>query len=432
MGPKERLSPPTIQKEMLEIAAAAAAHQKHYVDLISAYADCIRSYLESRNEIHKVETGHKAAWKDVAGKGVVYVDGGMGMMESNAFVPLAIRVGSYYAKPGTKLRKFAYEKQQVNQLVGDSDISFYDETDHNIAELGSEHELMGAARITVEAAGLEQSIDRYKGDGLAFAFLHGSLVNPVTRYTAQGIPPFNSKRVKELCPYIDVDALGPKDLHYAKIYLQILERIEGHGVPTAGVVERKSTSHILARTILRKMQEEGFITSTYMKEAEGDLRRYRVVDSAIMHAVLRRGEYLSFREIERTAGGVGQSDYDLDIQRYPQPWATYLSTSDCRLPIRVETMRELEAGIERDMMRYLFHDSLLLSSYAYPLGLCAVDTFVKVSSKLAGRISNLTALNLIKAAVDKSRAEGNSEPIRMVFGHLAGNQRGTFNRPQAS
>jgi len=425
----ERLKYPTIQRELIDIAfRAASTSQPDYIAIISRISEVLRDFLIKKGRIKSLKKNHLNLWDSFKGKGIAYVDGGVGGVEATkGFTPMAIRVASYYVAPGTPNRRFQFENQIVEDISTPGKNSIFAES-WNGADDESDDALKMMVRITLESMGLLKCISREKNSGLKMAFLHGSIVNPVSRYTDTHLPDFSYDKIINLLPELGDNSEDLKRrTHFVNVYLSVLNKIQDTAIPVAGVVERKSKTYKLGETLLNQMKESGELNAQICQETISELKRIKVVDSILMHAVLREGEYLDFTEVERDSGIVGDGNLRAYVDRFPKPLVSYLSVSDARLPIRVELMKRNEN--ENEMMNYLYHDSLLMSNYFYPLGLCAVDNFVRVTNSSTGKITELMAMNLLKVAVAKAINDGNNDPIRLVFGHLTGAKRDTFTRP---
>ena len=106
----------------------------------------------------------------------------------------------------------------------------------------------------------------------------------------------------------------------------------------------------------------------------------------------------------------------------PEPYVTYLKTSEFRKPIRVETLNILESF--DDDIDFIFHSAKMLPQYAFPLGLDTVDKLAKVPNWMRHSLKNAYQMRMLRALINT----GNKEYIELGLKSLIPNRNG-FNRP---
>ena len=106
----------------------------------------------------------------------------------------------------------------------------------------------------------------------------------------------------------------------------------------------------------------------------------------------------------------------------PEPFVTYLKTSEFRKPIRVETLNVRDSF--DDDIDLVFHSAKMLPEYAFPLGLDTVDKLAKVPSWMKNSLKNAYQMRMLRAVIDS----GNKEWIELGLKSLIPNRNG-WNRP---
>jgi hypothetical protein len=418
---KERVQQPHILSEMLKLSLSHSSEaQKHYLAVLEALATNIRDMLDSAGMIQSVEIDHARMWKEVAGRPISFVDGGMANVASLGAEPVAIRVGSYTVTPGRKdpqRELFRMEKQLVAELFDlRSSQGLFDDLFEDPSKLRD------AARMSLEAAGGTQCLTQSPKP--AFLFLHGALVNPVSAYADENFPAFSARGLEILLPPDERNRSG-RDAKFVCVYLRLLQLLQQSGTNVASVVERASSSKIVSKALLDLLKKSDVSPGpSEIEQAKEKLDEYAIPDPVLFHAILNEGEYLSPVAVDRNVEHK-RPRYSADvIANYPMPNVTYVGVGEHALPLRVEFFEPPPEGYEL-CIRLVIHSSRLMPNYAFPAGLDIVDKFAKVPNWMSQPISSTMAVQLLKRAIDT----GNPKIIEAAKRMLCGTKRDWLFRP---
>jgi hypothetical protein len=170
--------------------------------------------------------------------------------------PLAVRVGGYIVTPGDKTpnrKHFIVLKKLISELYTATDGGVYDWTFPDCDALRH------AARISTEAAGAVTVLQDYPG--VRWLFLHGALVNPVSRYsdvmrdgkTQHAFPHFSPAALSELLP--GEPTREGREANFISVYLRSLELLSASDAVVCGIVERESETTSITNAVLNRLQD---------------------------------------------------------------------------------------------------------------------------------------------------------------------------------
>jgi hypothetical protein len=438
----EKVRSPHMLERMLQVAGDLSAPAQHrFMETVELLAQDLRAVLLHTGQIIRLEKDHKTLWKSVSGKPVGFVDGGLASLSMLGSAPIAARVGGYTVTPGIHdetREQFTHLKFLIDELYtyDDGNSVFSD----SFPDVGA---LRDAARISVEAGGAVQLVsDR---PDLAWLMLHGSLVNPVSRYTdvmrdgqvRNRFPDFSAAHLKDLLPEPDCRRKG-RDRNFISVYLRQLELLQRAEAVVCGVVERESTTSIVCRAVLDNLKNADIadviaqppdewkrdfrqaVDPLYDDESEGQ----RITDSLLFRCVLEPGEALIPVPLDRNERRRAPRAWQDVIARYPKPWVSYMQVTEWSPPVRIEIF-EKDVPRFKETAKLVFHCALLLPRYAFPVGLDIVDKFAKVPNWMSRPVNTHTAVVALKQALDS----GDTRLFNGLRRMLCGSSRDFLLRP---
>ena len=152
---------------------------------------------------------------------------------------------------------------------------------------------------------------------------------------------------------------------------------------------------------------------------------YMLGDPNLFDLILDEGEYIVPIQVTKQIWDKYKSleyIYRNLFKSMPEPFVTYLKTSEFRKPIRVETLNVRDSF--DDDIDLVFHSAKMLPEYAFPLGLDTVDKLAKVPSWMKNSLKNAYQMRMLRAVIDS----GNKEWIELGLKSLIPNRNG-WNRP---
>lgn len=440
---KEKLRAPGIVDQMFKVASdLSAPAQLAFMETVEQLASQLRTILLHQGRIIKIEKNHVALWRHVSGQPVGFVDGGMANLAMIGAAPVAVRVGGYIVTPGDNTperEKFVVLKKLISELYAGLNGGVYDGA---FPDYGA---LRDAARISVEAAGGVHVLQEHQS--LKWLFLHGALVNPVSRYTdvmrdgkpLHRFPNFSADALKELLPPSEPVRVG-LNANFVSVYLRQLQLLQETNAVVCGVVEREShTTSVITATIgslhdpdiqpLLPMPaaewKRWFLASIDPREDE-HTEGPRITDPLLFRCLLEPGEALLPVPINRNDMRRAPQAWASTIIQYPQPAVSYLQPTEWTAPIRIELF-------EKDLARFqetatlILHCALLLPRYAFPVGLDIVDKFAKIPNWMSRPINTHTAVQALRGALDR----GDTRLFDALRRMLCGSEREWLLRPRA-
>ena len=429
---KEKLRSPHIMEQMLRMSGdMSAPAQLDFMDTVEQLASQLRTVLLKTGQIVQLKRNHKELWSSVAGQQMGFVDGGMANLSMLGSAPIAVRVGGYVVTPGHRgedREQFITLKKLISELYAAPDGSVYR---GGFPDLGA---LRDAARISVEAAGGVRILE--KVPKLDWLFLHGALVNPVSRYTdvmrdgavRYPFPHFSDAALTEL---LGAEAKGRKDreANFVPVYLRQLELLQESNAVVCGIVEREGHTASVLKSLIDGLDDDEirsvlpvppaewkhwFLTTIDPKD-DGDAEDQRITDALLFRFTLQPNEALRPVKVDRNDMRRAPKAWQDVIGRYPAPYVSYLSPSEWSAPIRLEMFKKDEARFE-EAATLVLHSALLLPRYAFPVGLDIVDKFAKIPNWMSRPVNTNTAVQALKGALDRGDTRLFDSLRRMLCG----------------
>jgi hypothetical protein len=440
---KEKVRSPRILEQMLKVSGDLSAKgQMEFLEIIGLLAQQLREALLKTNRIIRLEKNHARTWQEAKDSTIGFIDGGLANLSMLGSAPIAARVGGYIVRPGDDSEgreRFIMLKWLINELYTDSDGGVYG---GSFPDTGA---LRDAARISIEAAGAVMALG--VEPALHCLFLHGALVNPISRYTDVmqdrivrfPFPAFSPEALEELLPGVKPVPVG-RHANFIAVYLRQLQLLENSRSSICGVVEREATTTSVIRHLLNSLEDD--IIAPILSRPPAEWKQWfrsvvnpvdndeslgqRITDSLLFRCVLEAGEALVPVEItnRNDMQRAPQAWQDLIIQ-YPRPWVSYLQPTDWSSPVRMEIFdrdRKNFAGIAN----LVYHSSLLLPRYAFPVGLDIVDKFVKIPDWMSRPVNTSTVVQALKMAMNK----GDEKLFDTIRWMLCGSDREWMFRPR--
>jgi len=440
---KEKLRTPGIVEQMFKVASdLSAPAQLAFMETVEQLASQLRTILLHHNRILNLEKNHTLFWQRVAGQAVGFVDGGMANLAMIGAAPVAIRVGGYIVTPGDKTPQretFVVLKRLISELYAGATGGVYE---GSFPDYGA---LRDAARISVEAAAGVHIL--HKHEAIEWLFLHGALVNPVSRYTdvmrdgkpLHRFPNFAIDALKELLPPNEPPRQGA-DANFVSVYLRQLQLLQATSAVVCGVVERQSHRTSVITTMIESLQEHEIQPLLPMPAAEwkrwflssidprddDDAEGPRITDSLLFRCILEPGEAILPVPINRNDMRRAPQGWASTIVQYPRPVVSYLQPTEWAAPIRIELFAK-DAARFVETATLVFHCALLLPRYAFPVGLDIVDKFAKIPNWISRPVNTHTAVQALKGALDR----GDTRLFDALRRMLCGSEREWLLRPRA-
>jgi hypothetical protein len=432
----ERIRSPNIMSQMLKVSGdlSAGAHLE-FMQVLESLSEELRRVLLAAGMIRTVRRNHRELWAQVRGQRIAFVDGGMANLSMLGATPVAARVGGYIVRPGVTgddREQFIMVKHLIDEL--------YTSVPGNGVYAGvfpDPGALRDAARISIEAAGGVQIVS-HEAD-VQYLFLHGALVNPVSRYTdvmeggqvVATFPDFSAKAQEVLLPKGERNRQG-RDANFVRVYLRQLELLRDSTAVVCGVVERESQATSVYRRLIDIAITHPDVPAQLSKSPDEwaewfgqTAEMFRVTDALLFRCVLLPGEYLVPVDIDRNEQNRAPAAWAADIRCYPMPWVSYLLPTEWGQPVRVEVF-------ERDLERFdalaklVMHCAWLLPRYAFPVGLDIVDKYAKVPNWMTRPVNTNTAVQALRRALDTGDT-GTFDAMRRM---LCGSTRDWLLRPE--
>lgn len=431
---RERVRSPHILEHMFKVSGDLSASQQfEFMETLEQLASQLRILLLETGHIIKLERDHTAVWRALAGQPIGFVDGGLANLSSLGSAPIAARVGGYVVIPGDKTENrehFIVLKQLIDELFTAEESGVYR---GGFPDIGA---LRDAARISLETAGAVRLITEYPK--IKWLFSHGSLVNPVSRYTdvmennqaTYRFPNFSSKAISELLSDQEACREG-RNANFISVYLEQLQILNSVDAIVCGVVERESTSTTVCRTLLNHLNDDQIRSLLPYPPAEWrevfieGIELFRISDALLFRCVLEPGEVVLPVPINRNELRRAPEAWKDIIANYPKPWAAYMLPTEWGHPFRIEIF-EKDRSRFPEIAKVLMHCALLLPHYAFPVGLDIVDKFAHVPNWMSRPVNTHTIVQTMKRALDS----GDSKMFDALRRLLCGSSRDWFLRPK--
>jgi len=414
---KEKLHTPHILERMLKVASdLSAPAQLRFMETVEKLAEQLRRVLIETGGITRIPKNHASLWRTVAGRPIGFVDGGLANLSMLGSAPIAARVGGYIVTPGVHgpdRERFIVLKHLIDELYAYDDQGVYEETFPDISALRD------AARISIEAAGAVHLLTQQSD--LSWLFLHGALVNPVSRYTdvmrdgkiQYRFPNFLESALPELLPPEEPPRKG-RDRNFISVHLRQLEALRSARAVVCGVIERESTTTSVCRAVLESLDDDlirdflpvppiqwkHWFRNAVDPSGDDEFEGQRITDSLLFRCVLEPGEALVPAPIDRNELRRAPDAWRDVIVRYPKPRVSYLQVTEWNAPVRIELF-ENELDRFKDAATLVMHCALLLPRYTFPVGLDIVDKFARIPDWMSRPVNTHTAVRAMKQALDR-------------------------------
>lgn len=414
---KEKLRTPHLLERMLKVAGdLSAPAQYRFMETVEQLAGQLRDVLIETGGIVHLKKDHADLWKKVSGRPIGFVDGGLANLSMLGSAPIAARVGGYTVIPGARgpdRERFIVLKYLIDELYAHERDGVYEES---FPDIGA---LRDAARISIEAAGAVRLLADQTD--LKWIFLHGALVNPVSRYTdvmrdgkvRHRFPDFSDSALEELLPPTEPQRTD-RDRNFISVHLRQLEILKTARAVVCGVIEREATTTSVCRAVLDSLEDDlirdllpipptewkSWFRNSVDPSDDDELEGQRITDSLLFRCVLEPGEVLLPVTIDRNELRRAPDAWRQEIALYPKPRVSYLQVTEWSAPIRLEIF-EKDLAKFRDTAELVMHCALLLPQYAFPVGLDIVDKFSRIPDWMSRPVNTHTAVQALKRALDQ-------------------------------
>lgn len=438
---REKLRSPHILEQMLKMSGdLSAPAQLRFMDTVEQLASQLRTVLLRTGQIVRIEKNHAALWKRVGGCRMGFVDGGMANLAMLGSAPVAVRVGGYIVTPGDRSEgreQFITLKKLISELYAAVDGSVYD---GSFPDVGA---LRDAARISIEAAGAVRIIRDMPEIG--YVFMHGALVNPVSRYTdlmqdgrvRYPFPDFSSSALAEMLAPAEAQRSG-REANFISVYLRQLELLQSSDAVVCGVVERESHTSSVIREILNGLDDQvitpllpippaewkEWFRATIDPRDDDDGHGQHITDPLLFRCVLEPGEALLPVRINRNDMRRAPHAWQDKIVNYPAPLVSFIQPTEWCAPVRLELF-EKDRDRFMETSEIVLHSALLLPRYAFPVGLDIVDKYARIPDWMNRPINTNTAVQALKSALD----HGDTRLFDALRRMMCGSQREWLLRP---
>lgn len=430
---REKIRSPHILEQMLRVSSdLSAPAQLSFMQTIEQLASQLRLALLESGRILNIEKNHRATWASVSGKNIAFIDGGLANLSMLGSAPIAARVGGYIVRPGDRSptrEQFATIKTLIDDLFAHPEGGVYD---HSFPDIGA---LRDAARISIEAAGAVQATVANRD--LAWMFLHGALVNPVSRYSdvmyegkiRHRFPNFSEYALRQMLPIEEQNRTG-RDANFVSVYLRQLDIVRNSPAVVCGVVERPSTTSSVCNAVLNSLDDQvirdilplppsewkaWFRRSMNPADADDDIEGQRITDTLLFRCVLEPGEALVPVVVDRNEMRRAPQAWKDVICEYPKPLVSYLQVTEWSPPVRVEIFEKDKKAFQ-ETASLVMHSSLLLPCYAFPVGLDIVDKYARIPNWMSRPVNTHTAVQALKQALETGDARLFDALRRMLCG----------------
>ena len=417
------------------IGSISSKESVHFIDTIRIISDHLRKWMEPR--IKSIEKDHHDLWGHVYGERISFVDGGMSRIIGLPSVePMGIRVGTYTVIPGQQDSEKREHWSMESAVIGDvlSDRSIIEEQDY----ITDTKRLQEAARYILEPLSL---LNHSKTTPKPYTCLiHGPLQNQFSQYdellpayvpgvdrdflAARGI---DRQRILEDLSDIPTTTSGKRLWNSAMaVYAFIMRRINEVDIPLIGVIER-APSKAMIHTSLKNLVDDGVITRQTSKRVRAEVMKLDLDDQTVFGCLLKPGEYIEPMEVTKNPTNRANDRWRPLMPQIPKIYSTVLKCSEDAFPFRVEFNREFSTKKIHEVMKLVYHTSLLLPRYAFPVGIDIVDKYAKIPDWMSKGISAHLAANVFRYCLQ----EGDIGTLQLMRTLLSRSPRDFFFRPKA-
>jgi hypothetical protein len=420
-----------------QVMSLASADNISYISTLRILADQLRSLLAPK--IRKVSKDHHKLWAVFYGERISFLDGGVSRIVGlPGTEPMGIRVGIYTVTPGErdleKRESWDLGSYVIGDVVNDRSI-ITDETYRTDAK-----RLQEASRYILESLRALLYLQANQENPPRLLLLHGPLQNAFMVYD-ESEPSYVPGVSKEFLASVgihenDVTASIP-DIPKNRngkllwngcipIYLYIIKRLWSAGIPVAGVVEH-AVSASLAWTMIDSLVSDGVIPGSTGKKLLDRIKRYEISDELLFGCILEEGEYLVPFELQKNIKRRAHDLWQPVVEQFPHVNATMVKCSAMNFPYRVEMPSAPDSAELEARMSLLYHMSLLLPNYAFPVGIDIADKYVRIPDWLSKGVSERLTATVLKRILET----GDTRMLMQVRRLLALSPRDFFFRPKA-
>lgn len=415
---REKIRNTHLLEQMLKVAGdLSAPAQLRFLETVDRLATQLRELLLATGGIVRIDRNHGAFWPTVKGQRIGFVDGGLANLSMLGSAPIAARVGGYTVVPGSTgpdRETFVVLKQLIDELYAHEAGGVYSDS---FPDIGA---LRDAARISIEAAGAVKLASESR-ENLKWMFVHGALINPVSRYTdvmregrvVHRFPDFSETALTTLLPPDDPPRFG-RDRNFISVHLRQVQLLETSSAVVCGVVERESTTTSVCRAVLDDFDDDlirdllpippaewkHWFRNAVDPSGDDDFEGQRITDSLLFRCVLEPGEALMPIVLDRNEARRAPDAWKTEIAQFPKPLVSYLQATEWNAPVRIELFSKDRAKFG-EIAALVLHCSLLLPRYAFPVGLDIVDKFARVPDWMSRPVNTHTAVRAMRVALDK-------------------------------
>jgi len=419
-----------------QVMSLKSKDQINYISTLRVISDFLREALKSN--IVKLQRNHTKLWKDYRNSKVSFLDGGMSRIVGLPGIePMGIRVGIYTVIPGCNDENEREEWNLWPYVIGDviSDKRLIEAENYET----DTKRLQEASRYILEPLSALNYLER-TSDAPRLLLLHGPLQNAFETYDERDpyfIPGVNAEFLddqgitRELLEaelgFIPDNSNGEILWNGCiALYAYITKKISESATPIVGVVERAASKSISYK-VLSQLYKSGQITENTRRKIWNAIKKYDLKDEILFGCVLDEGEYFSPVEIVKNRKNRAHDRWAVTVDNIPNIFSTMLKPSSNSFPFRVEMNKAFDFGKTKDIMSLIFHTSLLLPNYAFPVGLDIADKYAKVPDWLSRGLSTRLTANILS----KTLQMGNDRLLRQVRQLLARSPRDFFYRPHS-
>ena len=404
-----------------------------FLEKLRILSDKLRPIFEKY--IFQIERDHHNLWSKYQGEKISFADGGMSRIISLPGVtPTGLRVGVYSVVPGETEAAERENWSMYSYLVGDvlNDRSILDYDDPT-----DDKRFLEAARYIGELMSVYDFIEENHPHTM---FLHGPIQNSFETY-AETDPYFIPGVSKEFLNSMNFDyklvAGHVRDIPKNSegevlwnspipIYLAVSKLLRSCNIPVVGVVERAASS-ALSRELLKRAENDGDLTKSARLAVLREMKKYDIRDELLFGCILGVGECVTPVELQKNLVRRARDRWQGVVRQFPPVHATMIKTSDHSFPFRVEFAADYGNQAFIQTMNLIYHTSLLLPNYAFPVGLDIADKYAKIPDWLSKGVSTHLAAVIYKRCVQS----GDVALLNQMRNLLGRSPRDFYYRPTA-
>src|SRR5690606_29733724 len=145
-------------------------------------------------------------------------------------------------------------------------------------------------------------------------------------------------------------------------------------IPLLGVVERAASRSVL-EAILLMLVEEKVIPAGTRHKVRRIVKDLNLHDELLFGCVLEAGEYITPLSITKNKPHRAHDRWRPLMSQIPAVTGTMLKVTEHSFPFRIEMNSAFPDDRTFDVLRLIYHTSLLLPKYAFPVGIDIVDKY---------------------------------------------------------